>query len=150
MWNWSQIVLEYYLLSLIVDLYIHHRYTREIPEPAPFLSWHGAQIGVFGFFRNQNNLGSSGAYVTCIYWGLSMKINVCKTLHGTRRLWTHLFCVCFLCVWSARNKDSQFEPNGWRCQYMSSGFCMSAIFSRWVHPTIVGYEKENAAYVNTL
>ena len=22
-----------------------HSYTREIPEPAPFLSWHGAQIG---------------------------------------------------------------------------------------------------------
>ena len=22
----------------------HHRYTKEIPEPAPFLSWHDAEI----------------------------------------------------------------------------------------------------------
>ena len=73
-----------------------HRYTWEVPEPAPFWSRHRAQIGVFGFFfpRNQNNRGSSGAYVTCIYCGLSMKINTPQTPHGARRSWTHLFCVC--------------------------------------------------------
>ena len=31
-------------------VYSTHRYTREIPEPAPFLFWHGAQIGgLWGF-----------------------------------------------------------------------------------------------------
>ena len=55
-------------------------YTREITEPSPFLFWHGAQRGSLGFFRNQNNCGSSSAYVTCIYCGLSMKIKMYKTL----------------------------------------------------------------------
>ena len=41
-----------------------HRYRPEIPEPAPSLSRHGAQIGGFrGFPHNQNNRDSSGAYV---------------------------------------------------------------------------------------
>ena len=58
----------------------------------PFSSWHGAQIGGLQVFScNQNTSGSSGAYVTCIYCGLSVKINMCKTLHGAQRLWTHLF-----------------------------------------------------------
>ena len=49
---------------------------------APFLCRHGAQIGGFRVFlvnRNQNNPGSSGAYmdnVTCIYCGLTMKIDL--------------------------------------------------------------------------
>ena len=39
-----------------------HRYTREIPEPVPFLSQHWAQIGgdSSGFSCNQNNHGLSG------------------------------------------------------------------------------------------
>ena len=31
-------------------LLFNHRYTREIPEPAPCLSWHGAQIGGLQIF----------------------------------------------------------------------------------------------------
>ena len=39
--------------------------TLEIPEPAPSLSRHGAKFGELLFFScNQNNQGSSGAYVT--------------------------------------------------------------------------------------
>ena len=34
-----------------------------------------------------------------IYCGLSMKTNRCKTLHGTQRSWTHLFCFCFCTCW---------------------------------------------------
>ena len=56
-----------------------HSYTREIPEPAPFLSRPGAQIGgVQVFPLNQNNSGSSGVYVTYIYCSLSAKINTRK------------------------------------------------------------------------
>ena len=39
-----------------------------------FYSGKGLKLGVFRFPRNQNNHGSSGAYVTCIYCGLSVKI----------------------------------------------------------------------------
>ena len=46
-----------------------------------------------GFSRNQSNRGSLSAYVT--YCGLSMKINMRKTLHSAQRSWMHLFCVCF-------------------------------------------------------
>ena len=38
------------------------------------LAW-GSNWGYSGFSHNQNNHGSSGMYVTCIYCGLSMKIN---------------------------------------------------------------------------
>ena len=34
----------------------------------------GLKLGYSGFSRNQNNPGSSGAYVTCIYCGLRVKI----------------------------------------------------------------------------
>ena len=40
------------------EVYLIHWYTTEIPEPASSLSWHGAQIGVFGFPHNQNKSGS--------------------------------------------------------------------------------------------
>ena len=72
-----------------------HRYTRVIPEPALFLSWHGAQLGSLRVFSVINKRGSTGAYVTRIYCRLSVKINMGKTLHGMRSLWTHLFWVCF-------------------------------------------------------
>ena len=32
-------------MGYVQKVYITHRYTREIPEPTPFLSQHGAQIG---------------------------------------------------------------------------------------------------------
>ena len=76
-----------------VWLSIDHRYIREIPEPVPFLSWHGAQIGSLQVFPcNQNNHGSSGVYVTCIYFDLRVKINTSKMLHDALRSQTHLFC----------------------------------------------------------
>ena len=84
---------------------MHHRYTREIPEPAPFLSQHGAQIGgLWGFYRNWNNRGSSGACVTCINCGLSVKINTRKMPHGALRSWTHFVLRLFLRVWSAKTQ----------------------------------------------
>ena len=41
--------------------------------------------------------GLSGAYVTCMYYILSVKTNTRKTPHGAQRSGTNLFCVCF-CV----------------------------------------------------
>ena len=85
----------------------YHRYTREIPEPAPFLSWHGTQIGVSSGSRNHNYHSSCGVYVTCIYCGLSMKINTRKTPHG----WgTHLLCICFRLCGRQKPEDPQSEP----------------------------------------
>ena len=72
-----------------------HRYTREIPEPAPFLSQHGVQIGGTQVFPVIRISGSSGAYITCIYCGLSRKMNTRKTPHDRWRSWTHLLCICF-------------------------------------------------------
>ena len=74
--------------------------TREIPEPVPFLSWHGAQIGGIRFYqRSKKNM----ICLVHMYCGLSMKIKMRKTLHGTRRSWTYFVCVCFhVCAWSAK------------------------------------------------
>ena len=81
----------------------------------------GLKLGVFGFFCNQNNHGSSGAYVTCIYRGPNVKISTRKMLHGAQRSWAHLFCMYF-CVrgWQKR-KDPQFGPHGgWRRHHTGS------------------------------
>ena len=74
--------------------YIHGRYQNL----CHFYPGKGLKLGVFGFSCNQNNRGSSGVYVICIYCGLSVKINTHKTPHGMQRSWTHLYCICF-CLW---------------------------------------------------
>ena len=80
-----------------------HRYTRDIPELAPFFSWHGAQIGglrVFLVIKKSCGLSTASAAV------LSMMIKTCKKMpHSAQRSWTHLFCVCF-CMWSAKPRRS--------------------------------------------
>ena len=60
-----------------------HRYRPEIPEPAPFLYWHGLQLGVFECFHIQNNRDSSNvsAYILQ-YCSLSAKMS---TVHKDRR-----------------------------------------------------------------
>ena len=67
----------------------------------------GAKLGVFWFSHNQNNRSSSGAYVTCIYCGLSMKKNMCKMLHGAWRFWIYLFCMC---GWQRDPSTSNLSP----------------------------------------
>ena len=93
-----------------MKLCLYHRYTREIPQPAPFLSWHGAQWGSLGFSCNQNNRGLSGAYVACIYCGLSVKVNTRKMPHGMQKLWTYLLCLFFACVVSKNPKTPNSSP----------------------------------------
>ena len=70
----------------------------------------GLKLGIFRFSRNRNNRGSSDAYVTCIYWGLSMKITMRKTWHVAQRSWTHLLCFVFLCVVSKNPKTPNSCP----------------------------------------
>ena len=73
-----------------------HRYTPEIPEPAPSLSWHGALFGGLRVFpvikitmvRQVRMLPACTAVWTC-------RLGTPKTPHGARRSWTHLFCICF-------------------------------------------------------
>ena len=90
-----------------------YRYTKGDPRTcAIFIPTWGSNWGLRSS-RNHNNRGSSGAYVTCIYCSLSVKINMRKTPHGVRRSWTHLF----LHVWSAKNGRLQFEPHGWQRHY---------------------------------
>ena len=60
----------------------------------PFLSRHGLKLGSSSFSRYQNNRGSSGVYVRCIFCSLSVKINMREMQKDMRISRTHLFCVC--------------------------------------------------------
>ena len=71
------------------------------------LAW-GSNWRSLDFSRNQNNHGSSGACVTCIYCGLRVKINMCKTPHGMRRL---CFAFVFACMVRQKPEDQ------WRNSY---------------------------------
>ena len=82
-----------------------------------FDSGMGLKLGVFGFSPYQNNCDLPGAYVTCIYCFLSEKINLRKMGHGTRRSWSHLFCVCFCVCNRQKTRRPQFEPHVWWCHY---------------------------------
>ena len=82
-------------------------YTGDTRTCAIFILAWGSKWGSSGFSRNQNNRGSSGAYGTCIYCSLIVKISTHKTPHSAQRSWTHLF-VFFLRVWSAK---TQSTPN---------------------------------------
>ena len=86
---------------------------REIPEPVPFLSWHGAQIGVLWVFPTiKIAVVCQVHYVTCIYCILSVEINTQKMLYGALRSWTHLFCV-YLCVCGLQNPQTlNLSPHG--------------------------------------
>ena len=59
-----------------------------------------------GISCNQNNYGSSGAYVTCIYCSLSsLKINTARKDHG--RIW---FAFVFACVVGKNPKTPNLSP----------------------------------------
>ena len=74
-----------------------------------FYSGMGLKLGVFGFLFFPRNHGLSGVYVTYIYCSLKVKINMRKTLHSTRRSWTHLFYICFcVCGWQ-KPEDSNLS-----------------------------------------
>ena len=90
----------YFWENTSLNFQCHLRYTREIPEPASFLFLHGAQIGGLQVFPNQNNQCSSGAYVTCIYCGLSMKI-----YHAYNTAQRAKIVDTFVCVWGGVGRN---------------------------------------------
>ena len=86
-----------------------HRYTPEIPDPAPFWSRQEAEFGglqVFPVIR---------ITVVCQVRVLPARTAIwvwrqtsAKTLHDAQRSWTHLFCVYFgVCGWQ---RPPQFVP----------------------------------------
>ena len=107
-WSGTFKFLHRYMYTMKDPLYQHHFDT----------AW-GSNWGSLGFYGNQNNHGSSGVYVTCIYCSLSMKmkINMYKTRPGGQRSWAHS-CVCFGVCGQWNPDDSQYELRNWRYQYM--------------------------------
>ena len=93
----------------------NHRYTREILEPVPFLSWYEAQIGGIRVFPT---IKITVIRQVCMYCGLSVKINMSETPHGTWRSWTHFVCICFCVCGRQKPEYPQFEPHVWRRHYM--------------------------------
>ena len=77
------------------------------------LAW-GSNWGPSRFSCNQINRGSSGAYVTYMYCGLSVKTKVAWRSKIVSAFALHLF----LRVWSAKTWRPQIEPHGWQCHYM--------------------------------
>ena len=69
-----------------------HTYTREIPEPMPFLSRHRAQIWGFRVFHVIKI-----TVVRLVHMSLHLLRSEHKMPHGVQRSCTHLLCVCF-CV----------------------------------------------------
>ena len=120
-------------------------YTGDPRTCAIFILAWASNWGSSGFPRNQNKSGSSGAYVTCIYRSLSMKVNTCKMLHGARRSWAHLFCVCG----RPKPEDPQFEPHSWRRHY--TGRYRRSGISRVYLWLLYKYDKGHwlkSAYIN--
>ena len=91
LWEWMWCHCIFYVRQ-VWNMHTIHRYRPEIPEPAPSLFRHGAQIGgIWGF---------PAIKITMIcqvhmYCSLGVKIDMPKTLYSVQRLWTHFVCVCF-------------------------------------------------------
>ena len=77
-----------------------HRYTRGTPEPAPLLSWHGAQIWVYVSTIKITMICQ--LHINC---DQSVKIDTCATLHKDRG---YILLCLFSHVWSAKTR---IHPN---------------------------------------
>ena len=64
------------------------KHTKEISKSAPFPSQHGIQIGGLWVFPVNKIIMVHHVrpYVICMYFGLSIEINMCKTLYSVQRL----------------------------------------------------------------
>ena len=102
----GELMMSYHELESRLVPQIDTRDTR--PCAILIIAW-GSIWGSTGFSRNQNNHGSSCAYVTYMYCGLSTNTNMHKTLHGARRSWMHLFKFAFTCV-LGKTRNPQIEP----------------------------------------
>ena len=82
-----------------------------------FIPAWGSIWGSSGFSCNNNNRGSSGVQINCMYCGLSMKTIARYKPRGTQRSWAYLFCVCFCVCGRQKPEDPQIELHGWRRHY---------------------------------
>ena len=83
-----------------------------------FPSGMGFKFGYSGFC-DQNNCDSSGAYITCINFGLSVKINMNKEPQSSWDEHRHLSedCGCFLFVFVSQR--CQFSGNFWKSRFFT-------------------------------
>ena len=82
---------------------------------AIFIPTLSSNCGYSEFSCNQNNCSWPGAYVTCIYCGLSVKKNTRKLPHST---WRSRICFAFVFSCGPQKPEyPQFEPHGWRRHY---------------------------------
>ena len=88
---------------------------------------------------NQNNCGSSGAYVTCIYYGLSAEIHTRWNVAWCMKSWMHLFCVCFcVCGWQKPeypNLSTMADEAITQGRYTRSGISLVYMCSVQTYPT---------------
>ena len=71
---------------MIAKVCDHEKQARLVVREPPCYPSTGLKLGVVKFSRDQNRRGLSGAYITCIYCSLSMKINMCKMPNDALRL----------------------------------------------------------------
>ena len=113
-----------------------HRFIPEIQDASTISSHHGASIG--GVWVSSDQRFIRCIYVTCIYCGLSMKINPRKShkVHKTnayhayvRKSWAHLLAFVFTCVvdkdpntsnWSSMDDDT-IRGNGQKPAIIARG-----------------------------
>ena len=76
-----------------------------------FIPAWGSNWGSLGFSRNQNNRGSWGGYVTCIYCSLSVKINPQNIARHAKIV--NIFVLCLIlcvCVVGKNPKTPNLSP----------------------------------------
>ena len=97
--------------AIISDGLYPQIYTRDPRTYAMFYPGMGLKLRVFGF--------SSCLIKTTTVHQVHMSLHpmrsegedkTCKTLHGLRRSWTHLFCVCFVCAVGKKLKTPKLSP----------------------------------------
>ena len=93
----------------------YHRYAREIPEPAPFLSKHGAQIG--------DRQGFPVFKITTVHQVLMSPVSILwseredSTGINATRCAKIMDAFCFCICGQQKPKAPQFEPCGWQRHY---------------------------------
>ena len=83
-------------LDLKYRMRFFHKYTREIPEPAPFLSWHGSQIGSIRVFPT---IKITMIRQVRMYWSLTVKINTREMPHKNLGHILFAFIIAHVYLW---------------------------------------------------
>ena len=110
---------------------IPHLAIRVAP-PGHFDPGMGLKLGRYlGFLHNQYNRVSSGAYVTCIYCSLTVKINMCWNATQRVKLVDAFVLRLFLRVWSAKTRI----PHIW-APWLTTPLHSRVVYKVWDLPCI--------------